>query len=118
MAAFTATDWAVTVQDEWIEGAKRHTRCLLSATVGSTTSGGSAGAVPAPTYEQLGMRRNVEYIILSHDLLVTDGSRVVGYNQADHTIKVYTTTVSTVGLGELASGTAVTGTLYVEAVGW
>lgn len=117
MAAFTSTDWVVTVEDTWIEGKKRHTRAKLTATVGSTCP--TAGTVPLPSKGPFGMRRQLDYLIITDGNLVTDGSRIVDYRQADNRLMIFTTTASTgVQTAPLASAVAVTGTIYVEAVGF
>ncbi|MHC4500722.1 MAG: hypothetical protein ACYS21_16615 [Planctomycetota bacterium] len=118
MAAFTATDWSVTVQRTWIAGPTRHSRCKLTATVGSTISGADA-LLPLPTAGKLGMKRNVDYVIITSGLLATNGDRLVDYDQVNHKLKVFSGTATVDNpIQETASATAITGTIYIEAVGW
>jgi hypothetical protein len=117
MAAFTATDWAVTINDVWIEGKKRHVAAKLTATVGSTNS--SAGVVPLPSKGPFGMVQRLDYLIITDGNLVTDGTRAVDYRQADNTLAIFSTTASgSAPRNPLPSATAVTGTIYIQAVGF
>lgn len=62
MAALTATFWTESVEDRWIEGKKRYSRVRL--TLSSTQAGTypSSGGIPLPT--TLGMKRNVDYVVI------------------------------------------------------
>ena len=117
MASFTATDWAVTVSSTRIENKERITICQLTATVGSTND--DAGFLPLPSAGALGLVRNVSHINIIDGRLTTTGTRVVDYDKTNHKLKVYTTTISSgSALQDLASATACTGTIFIEARGW
>ena len=119
MAAFTTTDYTVTIEDRHIEGKHRRNRCKVVLATDATYP--SAG-IPAPTFGQLGMVRNIDYVI------VTDGdatNHTLKYDQAAHTFQLFklsTASIVAQDLLELATtatvGSTVLGTIYVEAVGW
>lgn len=116
MADFTATDWAVTIQDEWIAGKKRHVVAQLTATVGSTNA--NEGYVPLPSKGPFGMRKRLDYLIITDPSLTTDGSRTVEYDQANNRLLIFSATATAAApKAPLPSASAVTGTVYVEAVG-
>lgn len=119
MAALTATDWSVTVEDRTIQTKQRRNRCLLNL-----ASGGQypSNGIPMPTANQLGMVRNIDYVILTDP----DSTNITfKYDQANHTMllfKLSTASITAQDLLELAT-TATVGTteldvIYVEAVGW
>lgn len=118
MAALTATDWTVTVQEQRISHGQRRNRVKLTlATAGSYPSSG----VPAPVFGDLGMVRNVDYLIVTDP--VAGSVNPVKYDQANHTIRIFVAT-ATAGahLTELATtvtaGAGGTFILYCESVGW
>lgn len=117
--ALTATDYTVTIEDRHIEGKHRRNRCkLVLPTDGLYPSDG----IPAPTFNQLGMVRNIDYVI------ITDGdatNHTIKYDQDAHTFQLFklsTASVTAQDLVELATtatvGSTVLGTFFVEAVGW
>ena len=119
MAALTATDFTVTVEDRNIFNHKRRNRCLLDLASGSTYP---SGGIPMPTFNQLGMVRNIDYVILTDP----DSTNItLKYDQTNHTMllfKLSTASIVAQDLVELAT-TATVGTteldqIYVEAVGW
>jgi hypothetical protein len=124
MAAFTATDWRVVAtgtatnrnQRVWIEGNTRHIICDITATVGATVAA-AGGLIPAPTATQLGFKQKVEYVQIIDENLVTTVARHVKYVKDAHQFRVLTSTASS-GIQTPAAAGAVTGTLYVHAVGW
>lgn len=124
MAAFTATDWRVVAtgtatnrnQRVWIEGNTRHIICDITATVGATVAA-AGGLIPAPTATQLGFKSHIDYVQIVDGSLVTDGSRHVLYDKTGHQFRVLTSTASS-GIQTPAAAGAVTGTLFVHAVGW
>ncbi len=124
MAAFTATDWVMVAtgtatnrkREERIEGNRRIITCDIRATVGATMA--AAGAlIPAPTAAALGFRRNIDYINVIDPTLTTDGSRLVQYQKTAHQFKILSTTATANNPVVEAVG-AVTGTIYIEAIGW
>lgn len=120
MAALTATDWTVSIEDKASPGGtkKKHHRVKLTlATAGSYPSNG----VPIPTAGKLGFVSRVDYVVMFDDLAQA-ASYVVKYDQANKTVRVYTTTASTgTNLTEVATTVTVGAgsfILYVDAVGW
>lgn len=124
MAAFTATDWRVVAtgtatnrnQRVWIEGNTRHITCDITATVGATVAA-AGGLIPAPTATQLGFKSNIQYVQVIDERLVTTGARHVRYVKDAHQFQILTSTASSGVQTGPASG-AVTGSIYVHAVGW
>jgi len=119
--ALTATDWTVSVQDKASPGGtkKKHHRCKLTlATAGSYPSNG----IPIPAASALGMVSRVDYVV-PFDSYAAAASYVVKYDQANKTMRVYTTTASTgTALTEVATTVTVGAggafIMYVDAVGW
>jgi hypothetical protein len=119
MAALTATDWTVTVQERRIENKKKVTKCLLTlATAGSYPSGG----IPLPSFSALGLKRNLEYIMMI-DANPT-ASYLSQYDVSANTIRILTDVNSDdPSLTELATTVTVGASaspyvLTVEAKGW
>lgn len=121
MAALTATDWTVSVEDKGSPGGtkKKHHRCKLTlATAGSYPSNG----VPIPAYGKLGFVSRVDYVV-PFDPYAGAASYVLKYDQANKTVRVYTTTASTgTSMAEVATTVTVGAggafIVYVDAVGW
>ena len=118
MAALTATDWTVSVEERTIEGKKRRNRVKLTlASDGSYPSNG----IPIPSAGKLGHVRNVDYIILTDENAGTVNP--VKYDQANGTIRVFVAT-ATAGAHMTELATTVTAgaggafILYAESVGW
>lgn len=110
-----AITWTPTVEDRWVAGGKRHARVKLVAS-GTYSAGGDA----IPAAGALGMKRNVDFLV------ITDGSMATGhlykYDQANKKIKIFddnenATYLADQEFGELDAGTAVTTTVYCEVVG-
>lgn len=121
MAALTATDWVISIEDKASPGGtkKKHHRVKLTlATAGSYPSNG----VPIPTYSKLGFVSRVDYVI-PFDAMSQVATYVVNYDQANKTFRVFTTTASTgTNLTEVATtvdvGAGGAFIVYVDAVGW
>lgn len=119
MAALTATDWTVSIEDRGRHmGGKKRYRCKLTlATAGSYPSGG----VPIPSLSNFGFVKQLDNIIV-FDQLASSASYIVKYDQAAKSIRIYSTTASiTAALNEVATTVTVGAAsfvLYVEAVGW
>lgn len=119
--ALTATDWSVSIEDKAAPGGtkKKHHRCKLTlASDGSYPSNG----IPIPSASKLGFVSRVDYVVPFDDYAAA-ASYVVKYDQANKTVRVYTTTASTgTSLTEVATTVTVGGggtfILYVDAVGW
>jgi len=120
MATITATMHTVTVEDQQIVGGpvkKRQNRVKIVTPSGEVPSGG----MPMPAYAALGLRRNLEYLILSDQ---DDGSGLLWkYDQANNKLRAYhqtpTSSISPRDLIELATTIAVpASTKYAVAVGW
>ena len=137
MAALTATDWTVSVEERKIfAGQRRHRVKLTLATAGTYPSSG----IPMPTKAQLGMPRALDYIHViddSPDSVNATGSqqhgRISKYDVAANTLWLFqrsTASIVAQDLVEIPSAvipgsatecgeTSDTGgfILYVEAVG-
>ena len=118
MAALTATDWTVVVEQKLIEGQRKRNRCKLTlATAGAYPSNG----IPLPANGKLGMVRNLEYVVVTDP--VAARTAPVKYDQANNTFRVFIAT-ATAGPHLTESATTVTNgagadfVVYIEAVGW
>lgn len=120
MADFTATDWAVTITKTSIQSGRRHVWAYLNATVGSTRS--ATTGLPLPSMGPFGMVQRLDYINViggSIGLGTAGKNYLVDYSATDNTLNVFTGTATTDNpITALPSATAVTGILYVEAVGF
>lgn len=118
MVALAASDVTITVEERTIEGKKKRNRCKIEFGNGALTY--PATGVPLPTYENWGMTRNIDYIIIT-DMGSGDGL-VWKYDQANHVLEGYEgdyAQSSDADLAELDTGDAPAAqTLYAEAVGW
>ena len=94
MAAFTATNFTVTVEDRQIEGKKRRNRCILI--LGTEADFYPAGGIPLPTYANWGLNRNVDYIDIYGQ--PQDGY-VWKYSASAHTLTGYRMTCGTISVG-------------------
>lgn len=119
MAALTATDWTVSIEDRASPGGtkKKHHRCKITlATAGEYTTGG----IPIPSRAKLGFVSRLDYIDV-FDQLASSASYVVKYDQLAKTLRIYSTTASVLALAELAT-TVVPGSpsfiVYIDAVGF
>lgn len=110
-----AITWTPTVEDRWIEGGKRHSRVKLVAS-GTYTTGGDA----IPAFGALGMKRNVDYIIL------TDGANASGhlykYDQVNKKLLIYVendaaTYAQRPQMAQVPAGTSIATTVFCEVVG-
>lgn len=118
MVALAASDVTVTVEERTIEGKKRRNRCKIVFGDGALTY--PTGGVPLPTYENWGMTRNLDYIIL------VDPNDDIGYHWKydldNHKLQGYYYDYDAGADGaaiELTTGVApAAGTFYAEAVGW
>jgi hypothetical protein len=62
MTDLVATDVTVVVNERYIQGRKKYTECTLTFGNGSLTY--PTNGVPMPTYEKLGLKRNVQSMIV------------------------------------------------------
>jgi hypothetical protein len=118
MAALTATDWTVVINERRIDSKKRVSFCKLTlATAGSYPSSG----IPIPGYQALGLKAGIDYIRLI-DANPT-ASYLSQYDEDNGTIRILTDVNSDdPSLTELATTVTVGASaspyvLYVEAVG-
>jgi hypothetical protein len=118
MAALTATDWQVTIQDQRTENGKHINRVKLTlATAGSYPSNG----IPWPAYQAVGLHRNLDFIRL-HDVNPNVNMRTL--NDVDNSsFRVFSSTASATQEAEMATtvtlgSSATPFVLYGEAVGW
>lgn len=63
MADIASTDVTITVQEKRIEGARKRARVKIAFGDGALTY--PSGGVPLPAYGQFGMKRFLEYIVLT-----------------------------------------------------
>lgn len=119
MAAFTATDWSVTITKTSIEGGRRRVFATLNATVGSTLA--SVG-LPLPSMGPFGMRQRLDYISVvggSIGLGTSGKNYLVDYSATNNRLNIFSGTATADNpIIALPSATAVTGMIYVEAVGF
>lgn len=111
--ALTATDYTVTIENKNIQNKQRVNRVKLVLASGTYPSNG----IPAPTANQLGMVRNIDYVML----IDPDATAyVVKYDKDNHSFRIFS--LSSDGGAELATtatvGSTVLQTFYVEAKGW
>lgn len=117
MAAWDADSWTVTIGDRWIEGKKKHVRATLAIGAGSDTY--PTGGIPLPTYSNLGMKRNVDYIELIEP--VAGNGFVYKYDLSAHTLLAYYGDYSEAtdgALVEVANTDSTEPTVEVVVVGW
>lgn len=62
MTALVAADVTVTVQDRWIEGPVKYSRCKIE--FGDEALTYPTGGVPLPTYASWGFKRNIDFLTL------------------------------------------------------
>jgi hypothetical protein len=118
MAALTATDWVIVIQDRWIgDGGKRHSRCSLTLpTAGSYPSNG----IPWPGSNAVGMKQRLDYVIL---LDANPNANTRTLNDADNSsFRVFSSTASATQEAETATtvtlgSSATPFVLYAEFVG-
>lgn len=118
MAALTATDWTVTIQERRTENGVHVNRIKMTlATAGSYPSNG----IPWPSYQACGLHRNLDFIRL-HDVNPNANTRTL--NDVDNTsFRVFSSTASATQEAEMATtvtlgSSATPFVLYGEAIGW
>lgn len=119
MADLASTDVTVTVEERRIEGKKRLNRVKITFGDGALTY--PANGVPLPDFSSFGMKRNLDYLILT-DPGSGDGL-VWKYDQANTKLRGYEGDYAQVADADLAeldgtSDAVAAQTLYAEAVGW
>lgn len=119
MADITASgDLTVTISDQRILQGQRRNRCTVLLGTGGNDY--PSGGIPMPTYDKLGMVRNVDFLVL-FDESDADGY-VWKYDKDNHKVRAYVQTPTDTGnipLAEVTDGTALTTRSWgVEAVGW
>lgn len=118
MAALTATDWTIDIQERRTENGKRINRLKMTlATAGSYPSNG----IPWPAYQAAGMKRNLDFIRF-HDVNPNANTRIL--NDVDNSsLRVFSSTASATQEAEVATtvtlgSSATPFVVYGEAVGW
>jgi hypothetical protein len=119
MAAITATDWTVTIENQTIQAHRRVNHCKLVLTSGGTYP---SDGIPRPVNGTLGMRRNLSHIIIADP---DSTNHIVRYDKDNGTFvlhKLSTASITAQDLVELATtatvGTSQLGTIYIDAIGW
>ena len=142
MAALTATDWTVAYPtatdkmngryfDTEIRGKKRYVNLKLTLAATGTVP---AGGIPLPTFNRVGMVRNVDYYILRNAITtnfttVRDKALHFVMNTTGKTVLVYRYGLTSAGVaasgGRALRSATVAGlnmsgnnVLFVTAVGW
>lgn len=111
-----AITWTPTVEDRYTSSGKHRARVKLVAS-GTYTTGGDA----IPAFGALGMKRNVDYLILTDDAHAS--GHVYKYDQVNKKIMIYNENDAAAyaqrpQLAEIQAGTAIATTLFCEVVGW
>lgn len=117
MAAWTAASWTVVLGERRIENGKRFVRATLSIAAGTDTY--PASGIPLPTYSSLGMKRNLDYILLIEP--VAGNGFVYKYDVSAHTLWAYYGDYSEAtdgALVEVATSDSTEPTIEIVAVGW
>lgn len=97
MTALAAADVTVTVQDRWIEGPVKYSRCKIEFGDGALTY--PSGGVPLPTYPSWGFKRNIEFLTLTD--ADDDSGYVWKYDQENHKLRAwFTDTITPAGTVE------------------
>lgn len=112
MAAFTATDWTVTVLSDNIHHKVRHVRAAMTlATVGNYPSNG----IPLPAAGAFGFRRNRDAVVI--DAPPAGNTRTYVIDAVNDTLRI---TIASTGaeVATTVSNDVVAGTVYVTARGW
>ena len=118
MADITANDVTVTIVSEDITGKRRQNEITLAFGDGALTY--PVGGVPMPTASKLGMRRNL------NDLILTDAASTNGliykYDKTNNKIKIFEADYPNAAEGALieldATDTPAAATLKGYALGW
>lgn len=112
-----AVTYTATVEDRWIANGKRHARVKLTTPASSQTITAGGDAIPA--FGAMGMKRNLEYIIIT-DASMADGF-ILKYDQLNQKIKVFQGDNPNAAAAPAVEATGVafnSKTLYCEVVGF
>ena len=114
MAAWDADSWTVVLDKARIDNKKRFVEANLSIAAGTDTY--PTGGIPLPTYSALGMKRNLDYILLVEP--VAGNGFVYKYDLSAHTLLAYEQNAVAGPLVEVADTDSTEPTIEIVAVGW
>lgn len=115
MAALTATDWTVSVQQDRIHQKSRH----IAATIQLPSAGTyPSNGIPMPAYTSFGFKRSVDRFIINGQ--TASDSKLWKWDPTNNTLRAFGTASGTGQGVEVATTVCFsdTPTFYVTAIGW